>query len=93
MMLMASNGHFFTQIPHPIQRGSEMKAILDEGATSIHSRPIKNSNVRINLAPPNHVSTYPFGQQDSSSYTLVGIFLVYTFPKRLDDNVSKMNSQ
>ena len=31
--------HFFTQIPHPMQRNSEMKAILSEGFTSIQSFP------------------------------------------------------
>lgn len=39
MMLMASNGHFFVQIPHPMQSVSDKKAILDDGVTSIHSRP------------------------------------------------------
>ncbi|OSD05222.1 hypothetical protein PYCCODRAFT_1362679, partial [Trametes coccinea BRFM310] len=31
--------HFFTQIPHPIHRNSEMNAILSEGLTSIQSFP------------------------------------------------------
>ncbi|KAI8050334.1 hypothetical protein BDF22DRAFT_605134, partial [Syncephalis plumigaleata] len=29
---MASNGHFFGQIPQPIQSVSEMKAIFESGA-------------------------------------------------------------
>ena len=32
--------HFFTQIPQPIHKNSEMKAILSDGFTSIHSLPI-----------------------------------------------------
>jgi hypothetical protein len=39
IMLMASNGHFFGQIPQPMQRPSEMKAIRESGATSIQSLP------------------------------------------------------
>ncbi|PWN53934.1 hypothetical protein IE53DRAFT_309315 [Violaceomyces palustris] len=37
---MASNGHFFGQIPQPMQRASEMKAILLVEVTSIQSLPI-----------------------------------------------------
>ncbi|KAI9593846.1 hypothetical protein BDF19DRAFT_386933, partial [Syncephalis fuscata] len=33
---IASNGHFFGQIPQPIQSVSEMKAILASGLTSRH---------------------------------------------------------
>ncbi|RKP24128.1 hypothetical protein SYNPS1DRAFT_7454, partial [Syncephalis pseudoplumigaleata] len=36
---IASNGHFFGQIPHPIHRVSEMKAIFESGVTSIQSLP------------------------------------------------------
>lgn len=43
MMLIASNGHFFGQIPHPIHRRSEMKAILDVGSTSMHSLPVRTT--------------------------------------------------
>ncbi|KAF2034937.1 hypothetical protein EK21DRAFT_55234 [Setomelanomma holmii] len=42
-MLMASNGHFFGQIPQPIQRRSEMKAILDVLSTSMHSLPVRTT--------------------------------------------------
>ncbi|KAF8499509.1 hypothetical protein JB92DRAFT_2743408, partial [Gautieria morchelliformis] len=31
--------YFLTQIPHPMHRTSEMKAILSVGLTSIHSFP------------------------------------------------------
>ena len=34
-----SRSDFFTQIPQPIQRNSEMKAILSLDLTSIHSFP------------------------------------------------------
>ena len=40
MMFRASNGHFFTQIPHPMQRSSEMYAIFDVPPTSMHIFPI-----------------------------------------------------
>lgn len=43
MMLMASKGHFLGQIPQPIQRRSEMKAILESGATSIQSLPVRTT--------------------------------------------------
>ncbi|KIK20483.1 hypothetical protein PISMIDRAFT_105733, partial [Pisolithus microcarpus 441] len=33
--------HFFTQMPHPIHRNSDMNAILSVGFTSIHSLPSK----------------------------------------------------
>ncbi|KAF2199925.1 hypothetical protein GQ43DRAFT_357107, partial [Delitschia confertaspora ATCC 74209] len=42
-MLMASNGHFLGQIPHPMQSLSEMKAILDSGVTSMHSLPVRTT--------------------------------------------------
>lgn len=37
IMLIASNGHFLGQIPHPMHSRSLMKAILLLGSTSIHS--------------------------------------------------------
>ncbi|KAH9912378.1 uncharacterized protein B0H18DRAFT_1054249, partial [Fomitopsis serialis] len=40
MMAIASNGHFLTQIPQPMQRNSEINAILSVGLTSIQSLPI-----------------------------------------------------
>ena len=43
MMLMAPNGHFLTQIPHPIHNLSEMKAIFDSGATSMQSFPVRTT--------------------------------------------------
>jgi hypothetical protein len=43
MMLMASKGHFLGQIPHPMHRRSEMKAILDSGVTSMHSLPVRTT--------------------------------------------------
>ncbi|KIL65453.1 hypothetical protein M378DRAFT_76959, partial [Amanita muscaria Koide BX008] len=41
--------NFLTQIPQPIHRNSEMKAILSVGFTSIHSFPV---------APHQHESTF-----------------------------------
>merc|ERR1719470_594554 len=40
MMVTASKGHFFTQIPHPMQSSSEIVAILSLVVTSIQSLPI-----------------------------------------------------
>ena len=37
---MASNGHFFTQIPQPIHSSSDMWEILDSAVTSIHNLPV-----------------------------------------------------
>ena len=41
--LMAPNGHFLGQIPHPIHRLSEMKAILDSGVTSMQRCPLRTT--------------------------------------------------
>lgn len=38
--------YFFTQIPHPIHRNSEMYAILSVGLTSIHSLPREYAQTR-----------------------------------------------
>ncbi|EYE91201.1 uncharacterized protein EURHEDRAFT_421952, partial [Aspergillus ruber CBS 135680] len=40
---IAPNGHFLGQIPQPMQRRSEMKAILDSGLTSIQSFPVRTT--------------------------------------------------
>lgn len=37
------HGHFLGQIPHPIQRLSDIKASLESGATSIHSFPLRTT--------------------------------------------------
>lgn len=42
-MLMAPKGHFLGQIPHPMQRLSDMKAILDSGVTSMQRRPLRTT--------------------------------------------------
>lgn len=39
MIVMASNGHFFTQIPQPMHRVSEMELIFESGVTSMHNFP------------------------------------------------------
>lgn len=38
--MIASNGHFLTQMPQPMQSSSEIHAIFDVGPTSTHSLPI-----------------------------------------------------
>ena len=43
MMVIASKGHFFTQIPQPIQSSSEIEAIFTNGVTSIHNFPIRTT--------------------------------------------------
>jgi trans-aconitate methyltransferase len=40
IMLIAPKGHFLTQIPQPMHRVSEIKAILEVGSTSIQSLPV-----------------------------------------------------
>ncbi|OUS46389.1 hypothetical protein BE221DRAFT_75014 [Ostreococcus tauri] len=39
IIVSASNGHFFTQIPHPMHSSSERNAILSFGETSMQSLP------------------------------------------------------
>ena len=43
MMLMAPKGHFFGQMPHPMQRRSEMYAIFESVVTSMHSLPVRTT--------------------------------------------------
>ena len=43
MMLMAPNGHFFGQIPHPMHKLSDMKAIFESGVTSMQRRPLRTT--------------------------------------------------
>jgi len=43
MMVIAPKGHFLGQIPHPIHRLSDMKAIFDSGVTSMQSRPLRTT--------------------------------------------------
>jgi len=40
MIVIASNGHFLTQIPQPIHSSSEICEIFDSGVTSIHNFPV-----------------------------------------------------
>ena len=40
MICTASNGHFLTQMPHPMHSSSEMYAIFELPLTSMHSLPI-----------------------------------------------------
>jgi len=40
IMVIALKGHFLGQIPHPIHKFSDMKAIFDSLVTSIQSRPL-----------------------------------------------------
>jgi hypothetical protein len=40
MILIASNGHLLTHIPHPIHSVSEMKHITEEGYTSMQILPV-----------------------------------------------------
>ena len=40
MIVMAPKGHFFGQIPHPMQRRSDIKAIFESEVTSMQSLPV-----------------------------------------------------
>lgn len=63
---MAPKGHFFTQIPQPIQSSSEMKEILEVGSTSIQSLPVENVSILVyNIQ---NSLTYPYGSQDKNAY-------------------------
>lgn len=42
-MLIASNGHFFGQIPHPMHSRSDMKAIFESEVTSMHNFPVRTT--------------------------------------------------
>ncbi|KAI0031354.1 hypothetical protein K488DRAFT_52292, partial [Vararia minispora EC-137] len=48
--------HFLTQIPQPMQRNSEMNAILSEGLTSMHSLP--NGDRRVSATSVADVRTF-----------------------------------
>lgn len=39
IICMASNGHFFTHIPHPMHSSSDMIEIFESFLTSIHNFP------------------------------------------------------
>ena len=43
MIWMASNGHFFTQMPHPMQSVSLMSAVFECVSTSMHSFPVRTT--------------------------------------------------
>jgi len=43
IMVMAPNGHFFVQIPHPMHRISEIFEIFDVGVTSTQSLPMRTT--------------------------------------------------
>ena len=42
-MLIASNGHFFGQMPHPIHSRSDINAIFESGVTSMHNLPVRTT--------------------------------------------------
>ncbi|KAI0111427.1 hypothetical protein F4814DRAFT_354681 [Daldinia grandis] len=51
MMVIASKGHFLGQIPHPMQRLSEMKANFESGLTSMQSFPLRTTCQVYNKLP------------------------------------------
>ncbi|KAH9074208.1 hypothetical protein EDB83DRAFT_2355428 [Lactarius deliciosus] len=69
MIVMASNGHFLTQIPQPMQRNSDMKAILSVGFTSIQSLPERPSLNHARTVATDY--TDPFSRRDMIFCTLV----------------------
>ena len=42
-IFIASKGHFFGHIPHPIHSLSEMNAIFESGVTSMHNLPVRTT--------------------------------------------------
>ena len=63
--------HFLTQIPQPMHRNSEMKAILSVGLTSIHSLPDQIHHGSSTQGQEiSTVDTDPFSRQDKSRYFL-----------------------
>ena len=52
MIMMASKGHFFTQIPQPMQSSSEIQAILLVGVASTHSLPARGKQGAAVGPPP-----------------------------------------
>ena len=49
--------HFLTQMPHPMQRNSEMNAILSVGFTSIQSLPAKTTIIPYTIKKKSHAAT------------------------------------
>jgi hypothetical protein len=56
--------HFFTQMPQPIHRNSEIKAILSVGFTSIHSFPAEATHQHRFSEDP--TITHPYEPQDKT---------------------------
>ncbi|KAL6306299.1 hypothetical protein BKA93DRAFT_729535, partial [Sparassis latifolia] len=66
--------HFFTQIPQPMQRNSEMKAILSVGLTSIQSLP-KTSSHQHQVRTFLHSCAHRFGLQRLASTMAIRVIL------------------
>ena len=64
VMIKASKGHLFTQIPQPIQRGSETNGLPLESSRTIHSIPLRTGGQKAQ-----HSALHFFGWQRSSSNT------------------------
>ncbi|KAF8068900.1 hypothetical protein FPV67DRAFT_1415542, partial [Lyophyllum atratum] len=58
--------YFFTQIPQPMQRNSEMNAILSVGLTSIHNFPRESLYGYSAIQNPLE-DTHPFLRQDMTA--------------------------
>ncbi|TDL18772.1 hypothetical protein BD410DRAFT_728036 [Rickenella mellea] len=52
-MTQIASTHFFTHIPHPMHKNSEMNAILSVGLTSIHNFPM-NYRLEIHCCDATH---------------------------------------
>ncbi|KAH7907284.1 hypothetical protein BJ138DRAFT_1014755, partial [Hygrophoropsis aurantiaca] len=56
--------HFFTHIPHPIHRNSEMKAILSVDLTSIQSLPDNTEIISFWMDQRPKLYPHPFSRRD-----------------------------
>ena len=80
-MLIAPKGHFFTQIPHPIQRRSEMKAIFESGETSMHNFPVLTTGHDF-LHSWRHFWGFPSAKEDARTPQEVQVYLWFALIER-----------
>src|ERR1700761_6537922 len=71
MMLMAPNGHFLGQMPQPMHRDSEMKAMRDSGVTSMQSLPLRTTGHDFLHSWRHFLGLHYFGPTSSSASTLL----------------------
>ncbi|KAL1677986.1 hypothetical protein EV122DRAFT_180612, partial [Schizophyllum commune] len=67
--------YFFTQIPHPMHKNSEMNAILSEGLTSIHSLPRRRARDAARVLTFLHSWAHRLGLQRLASTMAIRVIL------------------